>query len=188
MSTNAFVHREHVHEIFSVYGTVSNVDMPVDHRTTGMNRGFAYVEYETGDDAAKAYKHMDGGALTEIRLKYIIKTGQIDGQEITVAFTLEPNKELGGRGARDFGGSFGARRRDPSPGWDRRGGGDRRGGPPSGGYRDRRGGGGGRSPLRGSGGGDRRRSPVRSPVRGRYVLLVIIQTSKVGVCPSWLNL
>lgn len=38
--------------------------MPIDHRGTGMNRGFAYVDYETADDAAKAQKHMDGGAFS----------------------------------------------------------------------------------------------------------------------------
>ncbi|ELT89736.1 hypothetical protein CAPTEDRAFT_156845 [Capitella teleta] len=68
------VNKEHVTEIFSVYGTVKHVEMLVDRFHPEFCRGFAYVEYENADDAEKAVKHMDGG--------------QIDGQEVTAATVL----------------------------------------------------------------------------------------------------
>lgn len=44
-----------------MYGQLRSVDMPRDHNHPDLGRGFAYVEYETADDAEKALKHMDGG-------------------------------------------------------------------------------------------------------------------------------
>ena len=67
------VTKDHVFEIFSVYGHVKSVDLPMD-RFNFMPRGFAYVEYDEADDADTALKHMDGG--------------QIDGQEITAQMVL----------------------------------------------------------------------------------------------------
>lgn len=37
------------------------VDMPVDRMYPHMTRGYAYVEFETPEEAEKALKHMDGG-------------------------------------------------------------------------------------------------------------------------------
>uniref|UniRef100_A0A915JA64 RRM domain-containing protein n=1 Tax=Romanomermis culicivorax TaxID=13658 RepID=A0A915JA64_ROMCU len=68
------VTKEHINEIFSVFGPVRGVDMPTDRTHTHLSRGFAYVEFENSDDAEKAMKHMDGG--------------QIDGQEITASAVL----------------------------------------------------------------------------------------------------
>ena len=51
-------------EIFSVYGSVKNVEMLVDRNHPEFNRGFAYVEFDNADDAEKAIKHMDGGKLS----------------------------------------------------------------------------------------------------------------------------
>jgi len=45
--------------------------MPMDRVHQHLNRGFAYVEYDSFEDAEKAVKYMDGG--------------QIDGQEISAS-------------------------------------------------------------------------------------------------------
>lgn len=52
------------------------VDFAMDKLHPNQGRGFAYVEFETADEAENAMKHMDGG--------------QIDGQEITAAPVLLP--------------------------------------------------------------------------------------------------
>ncbi|CAD5115941.1 DgyrCDS4871 [Dimorphilus gyrociliatus] len=72
------VNKEHVIEIFSVYGTIKSVEILGDRVHPEFSRGFAYVEYEHSDDAAKAVKYMDAG--------------QIDGQEISVA-TVYPARQ-----------------------------------------------------------------------------------------------
>lgn len=73
------VTKDHVFEIFSAYGTVKQVEFPLD-RSHPFGRGYAYVEYETPDEAENAMKHMDGG--------------QIDGQEITAAPVLLPKPRM----------------------------------------------------------------------------------------------
>jgi RNA-binding protein with serine-rich domain 1 len=70
------VTREHVVEIFSVYGEIKNVDFPTDRFHPQNGRGFCYVEFTNPDDAENAMKHMDGG--------------QIDGNEVTAAPVLNP--------------------------------------------------------------------------------------------------
>ncbi|KAK3854034.1 hypothetical protein Pcinc_039459 [Petrolisthes cinctipes] len=72
------VNKDHMLEIFSVYGTVKSVDLPMyDIRVnSSLNRGYGYVDFEKPEDAENAMKHMDGG--------------QIDGQEITAAPVLLP--------------------------------------------------------------------------------------------------
>lgn len=57
------VTKEHVTEIFSIYGIVKSVEMPTDRTQTHLSRGFAYVEYEKAEDAESAMKHMDGGTI-----------------------------------------------------------------------------------------------------------------------------
>lgn len=63
-------------EIFSTYGKIKMIDMPVDRLNPHLSKGYAYVEFENPDEAEKALKHMDGG--------------QIDGQEITATAVLTP--------------------------------------------------------------------------------------------------
>lgn len=53
--------QEHIQEIFSTYGKIKTVDMPADRVHTHLSKGFAYVEFETPEEAQKALKHMDGG-------------------------------------------------------------------------------------------------------------------------------
>ena len=55
------VNKEHIMEIFSTYGPIKSVDLPMDRIHPEFNRAFVYIEYENPDDAEKAIKHMDGG-------------------------------------------------------------------------------------------------------------------------------
>jgi len=79
------------------------VDFAMDKLHPNQGRGFAYVEFETADEAENAMKHMDGGKRRNsyrrhpaIYLNVVINvhrsdsTGQIDGQEITAAPVLLP--------------------------------------------------------------------------------------------------
>lgn len=49
-------------ELFSAVGPVTDVNMPVD-RATGRKRGFAFVEFEAEEDAAKAIEALNGKDL-----------------------------------------------------------------------------------------------------------------------------
>ena len=96
------VTKDHVFEIFSVYGHVKAVDLPMD-RFNFLPRGFAYVEYDEAEDAENALKHMDGG--------------QIDGQEITTQM-VHPMRPRDVRPARRPSPPP-PRRRPPPPAWRR---------------------------------------------------------------------
>lgn len=47
-------------EIFSDFGTIKEVDVPLD-RFNKLCKGFSYIEYSTPEEAENAMKHMDGG-------------------------------------------------------------------------------------------------------------------------------
>uniref|UniRef100_A0A5S6QRA8 RRM domain-containing protein n=1 Tax=Trichuris muris TaxID=70415 RepID=A0A5S6QRA8_TRIMR len=70
------INRDHLVEIFSVYGPLKTVHLPLTG--LGINRGFAYLEYEKNDDLLKAQKFMHGA--------------QVDGQRITISFRFFPTK------------------------------------------------------------------------------------------------
>ncbi|XP_069762630.1 RNA-binding protein with serine-rich domain 1 [Narcine bancroftii] len=70
------VTKDHIMEIFSTYGKIKLIDMPLDRLHPHLSKGYAYVEFENPDDTEKALKHMDGG--------------QIDGQEVTATAVLAP--------------------------------------------------------------------------------------------------
>lgn len=53
--------QEHIQEIFATYGKIKMIDMPPDRLHPNLSKGYAYVEYESPEDAQKALKHMDGG-------------------------------------------------------------------------------------------------------------------------------
>ena len=55
------VNKEHLSEIFNVYGQIKEVEMLKDRSHPEFSRGFAYIVYGSPDDAEKAIKHMDGG-------------------------------------------------------------------------------------------------------------------------------
>lgn len=59
------VNKEHINEIFSVYGTIKAVEFPNERAgLSHLHRGFAYIEFSTADEAENAMKHMDGGKVT----------------------------------------------------------------------------------------------------------------------------
>uniref|UniRef100_A0A8C0D4X7 RNA-binding protein with serine-rich domain 1 n=1 Tax=Balaenoptera musculus TaxID=9771 RepID=A0A8C0D4X7_BALMU len=70
------VTKDHIMEIFSTYGKIKMIDVPVERMHPHLSKGYAYVEFENPDEAKKAPKHMDGG--------------HVDGQEITATAVLAP--------------------------------------------------------------------------------------------------
>ncbi|VDM97966.1 unnamed protein product, partial [Thelazia callipaeda] len=80
------VTKEHLSEIFGVYGGLKACELPMDRQHTHLGRGYGYVEFEQPEDAEKALKHMDAG--------------QIDGQEVTCELTHPPRSTLNGSGRR----------------------------------------------------------------------------------------
>ncbi|CAG8489042.1 85_t:CDS:2 [Paraglomus occultum] len=52
----------HLNEIFGAYGHINGIDMPTNKKWS-VNRGIAYIEYETRSEAEKAISYMDGGQL-----------------------------------------------------------------------------------------------------------------------------
>lgn len=96
------VTKEHLSEIFGVYGALKTCEMPMDRTHPELSRGYGYVEYEKAEDAEKALKHMDGG--------------QIDGLEIQCEMTLPFREGRGGRGSPPVRGGYRSPpRRRPSP-------------------------------------------------------------------------
>uniref|UniRef100_A0AC34QZ51 RRM domain-containing protein n=2 Tax=Panagrolaimus sp. JU765 TaxID=591449 RepID=A0AC34QZ51_9BILA len=57
------VTREHVLEIFGIYGPIKDMRFPMNSRHPYFPRGDAVLEYEKREDAEKALKHMDGGQI-----------------------------------------------------------------------------------------------------------------------------
>lgn len=56
------MNKDHLTEIFSVYGTVKSVELPNERAgLSHLHRGFAYIEFASADEAETAMKHMDGG-------------------------------------------------------------------------------------------------------------------------------
>merc|ERR1711862_590579 len=70
------VNRDHLQEIFSTFGKIKDIEFGSERMRPWLNKGFAYIDYETASDAKTALRHMDGG--------------QIDGQEVTAAPVLVP--------------------------------------------------------------------------------------------------
>ncbi|EHB06835.1 RNA-binding protein with serine-rich domain 1 [Heterocephalus glaber] len=70
------VTKAHIMEIFSTYGKIKMMGMPVERMHPHLPKAYAYVEFENPDEAEKALKHMDGGP--------------IDGQEILATAVLAP--------------------------------------------------------------------------------------------------
>lgn len=56
--------KEHIQEIFSIYGKIKMIDMPMNRVHPHLSKCYAYVEFETPEEAEKALKHMDGGKRT----------------------------------------------------------------------------------------------------------------------------
>lgn len=52
--------KEHIEEIFSEFGTIKEVDVPLD-KFDKLCKGFSYIKYSTPEESDKAIKYMDGG-------------------------------------------------------------------------------------------------------------------------------
>lgn len=65
--------KEHIQEIFSTYGKIKMIDMPLNRIYPHLSKCYAYVEYETPEEAEKALKHMDGGAEMDIIVALVWK-------------------------------------------------------------------------------------------------------------------
>lgn len=79
--------QDHIQEIFATYGKIKMVEMPMDRLNPHLSRGFAYVEFETPEEAQKALKYMDGGMESVFhRFSYRIPLGV--GVEVTVRLCL----------------------------------------------------------------------------------------------------
>ncbi|MBP0031179.1 RNA-binding protein [Roseofilum reptotaenium CS-1145] len=62
------VNEEDVREVFTEYGSVTRVSLPVD-KETGRKRGFGFVEMETEADEDKAIDELDGAEWMDRILK-----------------------------------------------------------------------------------------------------------------------
>lgn len=62
---------DHLREIFGFFGQVRTVELQLD-RVSGLSKCYAYIEYETKEDAEKGRSYMDGG--------------QIDGKVVVVEY------------------------------------------------------------------------------------------------------
>ncbi|EPX71117.1 RNA-binding protein [Schizosaccharomyces octosporus yFS286] len=56
------VTREHIAEIFGIYGRINSIDMPL-YRKSKSNMGFCYVDYSYPDQALNAVDKMNNGEL-----------------------------------------------------------------------------------------------------------------------------
>lgn len=63
------VQSEHIHEIFSTFGTVKHVELAMD-KAVNLPRGFAYVEFSKRSEAEEAQRLMDGGQLDGNQLRH----------------------------------------------------------------------------------------------------------------------
>lgn len=62
--------KDHIQEIFSVYGKIKMIDMPMNRVYPHLSKCYAYIEFETPEEADKALKHMDGGKRLAVGRKH----------------------------------------------------------------------------------------------------------------------
>ncbi|KAL7676875.1 hypothetical protein ACOME3_003123 [Neoechinorhynchus agilis] len=83
------INRDHLNEIFENYGKVKQIEMPPDRMHHHLNRGYAYVEFESPKEAQRACEYMNGA--------------MIDGQEVGVSIVNPQHLMSGGGGGRGRG-------------------------------------------------------------------------------------
>ncbi len=62
------VNKDHLREIFGHFGTIKRVTLDEERLRPWINKGYAYVEFESPDDVDSAIKHMNGGQVRNDRL------------------------------------------------------------------------------------------------------------------------
>lgn len=67
------IDRETLREAFSAYGRVTNVHLPIDYETK-RNKGYAFIQYATPEEAQLAVARADGGELDGRTLRVQIAT------------------------------------------------------------------------------------------------------------------
>ncbi|GKU05458.1 unnamed protein product [Fusarium langsethiae] len=72
------INEQHLYEIFGQFGRIKDLDLPIN-RTSGTNRGTAYILYDYEEDAEAAIAHMH--------------EAQVDGSAINVSIVL-PRRKL----------------------------------------------------------------------------------------------
>jgi cold-inducible RNA-binding protein len=86
---------QQLRDTFAAHGSVVSASLVLD-RSTGRSRGFAFVEYESSEEAERAIGALDGAAL--------------DGRQLTVNIA-RPRREGGGRPERGGRGDYSSGRR-----------------------------------------------------------------------------
>ncbi|KZT74296.1 hypothetical protein DAEQUDRAFT_807449 [Daedalea quercina L-15889] len=79
----------HLRTIFSFYGDVTKIDLPVFGKS-GQNRGKAAIEYVDAASAHRAASHMDGGQLDGAILKVELSELPLPGQAIRTSRSTSP--------------------------------------------------------------------------------------------------
>ncbi|KAG6843312.1 hypothetical protein H0H87_005965, partial [Tephrocybe sp. NHM501043] len=67
------VAESHLHTIFSFYGDIAKIDLPV-YGKSGQNRGKAALQFADAPSAHRAFSHMNGGQLDGAVLKLELST------------------------------------------------------------------------------------------------------------------
>jgi RNA-binding protein with serine-rich domain 1 len=60
------INKDHLNEIFGVYGVLKTVDIILDKRSKASRA--AYLQYESRENAQKAFNHFDGVNISKIFL------------------------------------------------------------------------------------------------------------------------
>ncbi|KAK0387791.1 hypothetical protein NLU13_4036 [Sarocladium strictum] len=118
------INEDHLYEIFSEYGQIKDLDLPIN-RTSGTNRGTAYILFHREADAEDAIAHMHEAQLdgATINVSIVLPKRKLSPPppQARRGANIDPrqpfNGSRGGGGRGGFGGPSGGRgRRRHSPG------------------------------------------------------------------------
>ncbi|KAK6012560.1 hypothetical protein OSTOST_22270, partial [Ostertagia ostertagi] len=83
------VTKEHLAEIFGMYGLIKSCDLPPERFYSHLHRGYGYVEYENAEDAEKnSLCPIEISDVFPLQALKYFDGGQIDGQVVSVELTL----------------------------------------------------------------------------------------------------